>query len=90
MLAQRCHSPRSGQPIEKEATFKATGHGLTTEGDDVAAVLVDKLPCDGLLHDLLHLEGRRSWTGDPNATQGVVTPKGCVAPPGLLRPSAVF
>lgn len=58
-----------GQPTEKEATFKATGHGLTTEGDDVAAVLVDKLPCDGLLHDLLHLEGRGSWTGDPNATR---------------------
>lgn len=48
------------QPTEKAAIFKATGRELTTEGDDVAAVLMDKLPCDGLLHDLLHLEGRGS------------------------------
>ena len=48
-----------GQPTERKPLFKAArGHRLTAEGDDVAAVLVDKLACDGLLHDLLHLEGR--------------------------------
>ena len=47
------------QPTERKPLFKATrGHRLTAEGDDVAAVLVDKLAGDGLLHDLLHLEGR--------------------------------
>lgn len=46
------------QPTERKLLFKAArGHRLTAEGDDVAAVLVDKLACDGLLHDLLHLEG---------------------------------
>ena len=29
----------------------------------MAAVFVDELPSDGLLHDLLHLEGRGSWWG---------------------------
>ena len=48
-----------GQPTERKPLFKAArGHRLTAEGDDVAAVLMDELACDGLLHDLLHLEGR--------------------------------
>lgn len=47
-----------GSPQRKKPPFKATSHGLTTERDDVAAVFMDKLPCDGLLHDLLHLEGK--------------------------------
>lgn len=66
--------PPQGSPQRKKPLFKATGHRLTTEGDDVAAVFVDKLPCDGLLHDLLHLEGSGSWRGDPNATWGADTP----------------
>lgn len=54
-----------GQPTKTEATFKARGHGLTTEGDDVAAVLMDELPCDCLLHDLLHLERQRQVDEEP-------------------------
>lgn len=47
----------------------------------MAAVLVDKLPRDGLLHDLLHLESRGSWKGRPKCDLG------CSHPRGLCRPS---
>lgn len=52
------------QPTEKEAPFQVRVHGLTTEGDDVAVVLVDELPCGCLFHDLLHLEGQRQLDGE--------------------------
>lgn len=56
-LAGRCALSTPLPPRQEAAPRHLchTGPPLTTEGDDVAAVLVDKLPGNRLLHDLLHL-----------------------------------
>lgn len=80
-------SPR--QPTKKEAAFQGHGHWLTAEGDDVAAVFMDKLACDGLLHDLFHLEDRGTGGGDPWPL-GVQTPTRALAPTPTTAFSAVW
>lgn len=74
-----------GSPQRKKPPFKATSHGLTTERDDVAAVFMDKLPCDGLLHDLLHLEGKAAEGETPTPK----APGGCSYNLFLSTPSSL-
>lgn len=83
------HPTSLRQPAEKEAT-KAMGHELTTEGDDVAAVFMDKLPRDGLLHDLLHLEGKAAGeeTPPPHPTTQPGDILIATCPPTLLAASS--
>lgn len=59
------HTPHcpEGAHRKRSQSSRPRGHRLTTEGDDVAAVFVDKFPRDGLLHDLLHLEGKAAGGG---------------------------
>lgn len=61
---------------------------LTTEGDDVAAVLMHKLPRHSLLHDLLHLQDRlgKTWNfsyGPEGESCGGVGAQGAPLLPGF-------
>lgn len=67
--AQTPHCPERTHR-ERSQSSRPRGHRLTTEGDDVAAVFVDKFPRDGLLHDLLHLEGKAAGEGTPMQLEG--------------------
>lgn len=64
-LAPRCISPAAAHPGSRSPLppllRPPPRPPLTTEGDDVAAVLVDKLSGNSLLHDLLHLQDAQGW-----------------------------